>query len=148
MIPELETYIYDTLQAQTSLTALVSTRITNIYGSRSTLVCPYIVYQITEDQESDTMRGDGVTATIEFHIYDLAEGNTNNVSRQIIDQIRGDAATQSNKVPTYGLHRRIPGEMPSGWEISQIMRVGGTTAHERDFLHYIETYRVTGSLGT
>jgi hypothetical protein len=148
LIPDLEKFIYDTLQAQTALTAIVGTRITNIYGSRATLTFPYVVYQITEDQEQDTFRGDGMTCTMEFHIFDVAEGNTNANARAIIDQIRGNAATQSNKVPTYGLHRLIPGTMPSNWQVSQIMRTGGSTAHERDILHYIETYRCTGSIGT
>lgn len=148
MIPELETFIYDTLQAQATLVTLTGGRITNIYGSRATLAFPYVVYQITEDQEQDTFSNDGMTCTIEFHIFDVAEGNTNANARAIIDQIRGDAATQSNKIPTYGLHRKIIGELPSGWQASQIIRTGGSTAHERDILHYIETYRCTGSVGT
>jgi hypothetical protein len=148
MIPDLETYIYTTLQAQSGLTALVSTRITNIFGSRQTLTFPYIVYQITDDQEQDTMRGDGVRAKIEFHIFDIAEGNTNDTCRQIMDQLRGNGATQSSKLPTYGLHRKVPGLQGSGWYIAQIFRTGGSTAHERDVLHYIEAYETTGSIGT
>lgn len=148
MIPDLEQYIYDTLQAQSTLVTLTGGRITNIYGSRATLQFPYVVYQITEDQEQDTFTTDGMSCTIEFHIFDIAEGNTNANARAIIDQIRGDAALQSNKMPTYGLHRRIVGELPNGWQVSQIIRTGGSTAHERDVLHYIETYRCTGSVGT
>jgi hypothetical protein len=106
------------------------------------------VFQVTESREFDTMRGDGIRLTIEFHIYDVAEGNTNDNCRNIIDRIRGDAATQSNKLPTYGFHRRVPTDLVSTWSASQFINTGGATAHERDVLHYIETYEVTGSIGT
>lgn len=148
MIPDLEQYIYDTLIAQSALTAIIGTRLSNIYGSRATLTFPYVVYQVVDDQEQDTQRGDGVRCRVEFHIFDVAEGNTNANCRTIISEIRGNAATQANHVPTFGLHRKVIGSLPDGWEAGMMVRTGGTTAHERDVLHYIETYEVTGSIGT
>lgn len=148
MIPEIETYIYDRLIAQTTLTNIIGTRLTNIYGSKATLETPYVVYEVGDSQEQDTMRGDGVELTITFHIVDRADGNTNANCHTIRQQILGDGATQSNKQPTYGLHRLVVGELPSGWEAGQFYRTGGSTAHELNFLHYIETYKITGSLGT
>lgn len=133
-----ETAIITRLRADATLVALMPSG-SNTYISTnlgpSTSVYPYVVLEVTDEENSNAFRSDGTEFTATIHILDnLQSGQV--PSRSIIERIRGEAS----RTPSYGLNRHSLVLGGSEWVGSVMLRRGGTTQHDRDTLHYIETY--------
>lgn len=139
-----ETAVRTRLIADATLTGYLaagSSSVTAVFGA-AVLAYPYVVYAVTDAEEADSFNADVVVCTIEVHVLDAA-ANGQVTCRNAIERIRGDATLQSSRTPTYGLHRHKLNLSDTYWTGGVIQRVGGSTEHERDVLHYVERYQVT-----
>lgn len=96
---------------------------------------PYVVLETTDEEDSNAFRSDGVRFTATLHVY-AHTGDGQVAARSIIERIRGEATT----APSYGLNRHSLNLSDGTWTGGVMLRSGGTTAHDRDTLHYMETY--------
>lgn len=133
-----ETAIVTRLRADPTLVALLAgglaTRISTNLGP-TTPSYPYVVIEVTDEEDSDAFRTDGVTYRATVHVFDNTESGQV-PSRSIIERIRGEAST----TPTYGLHRHPLNLADATWTGGTMLRKGGSTQHDRDTLHYLEEY--------
>lgn len=130
-----------------TLTALVGgtglPQFTNVFGPL-TLTTPYVVYQVSETDVLDTFEKRASNVDITFYVFDkVANGVTG--CNTILVRLLGDWPAQSNRTPTFGFDRWTPDLSSAGWSGGMMIKTGGSTAHERDMLCYMQTYKAAAS---
>ena len=138
--------IVDRITADTSFpTSNVST----YFGDANNT--PRVVIEVSAEAD-DTFTQDGITMTVRFHVFDLREAGFAAACAGIIDRLRGDAAAQANRVPTYGFHRHnlTLTQAVSGmqWAAGLCRYVRSDTSHDESMYHFIETYEVRQTAST
>ena len=90
-------------------TTWLTTILSGAYGYEGTpaqLVYPYIVFSVESGEHEPTFTGDGFNYTIRIQHYEQAQTGVDAL-RAGFNRIYGDAALQSSRSPSYGLHRHL-----------------------------------------
>lgn len=138
--------IVDRITADTSFP---SATVTTYFGDANNT--PRVVIEVSAEAD-DTFTQDGLVMTVRFHIFDKWEAGFLAACAPIIERLRGDAAAQANRVPTYGFHRHnLTLEQPvSGmqWAAGLCRYVRSDVSHDSSMYHFIETYEVRQTAST
>jgi len=110
---------------------------------------PFIVWDLVSVVQTDCFDNDLVDCTFNISVYADKTPPALSRAQYILNRIYGDAIYQSNRTPTFGLHRHILTYTYSGsvtnsldiWRYTPCVRVNAAQAHEEDYYHFIETYQ-------
>ncbi len=110
------------LRADTTLTALATGGIKTVEGPARNMETgddrPYIVVAASAVTDLEiNQSGDGYKVTVEIALFDVAEYTLDRID-PMWERVYGDASSQSDLNPTYGLHRKtltLPTAMANGW---------------------------------
>lgn len=150
-VPAIEAEIYSRLDGDSTLTALLggtaNQEIFNTLAPESARF-PFVVFVVTGEQQEDTFETDEVTMTVAVAVYGAWPADYT-ACASIVDRIYGDAVDQSDRVPTYGLHRWSMGTVSgdTSWTASEMRRLSSQTQHTDEALVYVDTYEVSLSKG-
>lgn len=113
-------------------------------------ITPYLVYSLVSFTQDDTYDGDCGTYQYQFDIVDdNSSANTYGTTRgaAIGDRLFGDAIGQTNRTPSYGLHRHLLTLTTTGltlapWSTGVMYRTSVVPLHEVNVYRWSHTYEV------
>lgn len=123
--------------------------VTGIRGAQ-----PYVSFDFPAIEESDGYTHELQEFHLRFHVWYHFLRNKDaaiTAAANIVDRLYGDATTQATRnTPTYGFHRHTlvlttVGDAGAPWATGKMWKTSSNESHEREALHFIETYRVNMS---
>jgi hypothetical protein len=112
------------------------------------LFMPYIVVDAVSAVQDDCFDLDKIDFAVTVHIFASATAGDLVTAQRIIERVYGDGIKQSNRTPTYGLHRHKLVYTTTGafendkWYYTNMVRQSSNTSHDEGYYHFIEVYNV------
>lgn len=114
---------------------------------------PYVVYNfVSGSTEEDGFDSDSCEMAWDVHVWDFKQHSNSSApgaqrSSGMVDRLFGDAIAQSNRVPTYGLHRHqlslsVTGSASAPWATGVVAVTDINAPHEADFYHWVITLKI------
>lgn len=96
---------------------------------------PVIVIDIPSIVDMSGFSVDSKTATVRIHTFNSRNPAEVDGTSDILARIYGD----SNRTPTYGLHRHTL-VVSGGWTATKIIHRNSTSVHEEDVYHFVDEF--------
>lgn len=132
--------IYSRLTGDSTLMTYITGVFDNYFSPNQTM--PFLVVDFGDAFTDDAFKANQSEVTVRVSLYASKQPASSVTSAAILARVYGNSASFPTLVPTYGLHRWVSGSSTGGWAITGGTHVRDYQAHEADFYHWIQEFKL------